>query len=76
MARVIDPASNWIYLYDILPDIEVDYEHYAQSEREVINPALEELGYRFTGLWRTAEGDSFGPLSRKLHTDKGVVWYG
>jgi hypothetical protein len=52
-----------IDVYDIVPGISIDYKQWAQSERDVITPALVSAGYS-VGNWFTAEGDSFGPLCR------------
>ncbi|MDB4928309.1 MAG: hypothetical protein JWM10_793 [Myxococcaceae bacterium] len=67
---------TFIDLYEILPDVEVDYERYAASERDVITPALIAAGYELRGSWFTGDGDSFGPLTRCVDTDKGVIVYG
>jgi hypothetical protein len=53
----------WIDLFEIVPGISIDYHRYWQSERDVITPALIEVGYQ-VGPWYTADGDSFGSLSR------------
>ncbi|WP_165968579.1 hypothetical protein [Saccharopolyspora elongata] len=52
-------------IYDILPDISIDYSNWRQSERDVITPALVAAGYK-VGEWYTADGDSFGPLCRAV----------
>lgn len=67
---------EYVWLDDIAPEVEVDYEHHARCEREVIGPALERLGYRLSGPWFTGDGDSFGPLTRCIRTDKVIVVYG
>lgn len=46
-----------------------DSIRYAEWEREVATPALEALGYTVTG-WETTDGDSFGPLVRKVTVEK------
>ena len=76
--------QTYVYVYDILPDIEVEYDHdkFHKCEREVISPALRELGYEIGDkpYWYTSEGDSFGPLSRAIRASKDgkpvIVWYG
>lgn len=75
---MVDPHAcpTFIDLYDILPDVEIDYERYYTSERDVVNPALIAAGYEIRGPWFTGDGDSFGPLTRCVETDKGVVVYG
>lgn len=69
-------SGAYVDLYDILPDIDVDYEHWAKCERDVITPALREAGYQLRGHWYTGDGDSFGPLSRCIQTDRVIVVYG
>lgn len=48
---------------------------YIEDEQNIIKPQLEALGY--TGItFSMGESDSFGPLSRKVHTDQEEFWYG
>jgi hypothetical protein len=70
-----------LYLYDICKGLEINFERYWESEKEVINPALEQMGFTIDGRWITGEGDSFGPLSRYVHatlgdSEKVTIWYG
>lgn len=69
-------GTIYLDLAEILPDVEVDYERYATCERTVLGPALEAAGYELRGRWTTGDGDSFGPLTRYIATDRGVVVYG
>jgi hypothetical protein len=69
-------TQTYLWLYDIAAKIDVDYEDYACCEHEVIGPALKRLGYELRGSWFTGDGDSFGPLTRCVCTDKGTVVYG
>lgn len=68
-------TDNYIDLFVLLPKVKVDYEHYAKCEKEVLTPALEHLGIHVLGSWYTGDGDSFGPLSRCICTDRGIVVY-
>lgn len=68
--------ETYLWLYDLLPDLEVDYEHYYRCEQGVIGPALRAAGYEHLGVWFTGDGDSWGPLTRCIRTDKGIVVYG
>ena len=57
------------------------FANYSLCECEQLDPQLQSLGWTKVGGWYTAEGDSFGPLSRacRYRTDKGEevrVWYG
>ena len=63
-------------LEQILPELDVDFENFAACEKDVIGPALEAAGYRLHGTWFTGDGDSFGPLTRCIKTDQGIVVYG
>jgi hypothetical protein len=63
--------TTYIDLYDVAPDVKVNYSEYWASERDVITPALEAAGYQIVGSWYTGDGDSFGPLTRGLR-DRGV----
>lgn len=65
-----------LWLNEVLPDVVPDYENYYACERDVIGPALRAAGYRLIGGWYCGERDSWGPLSRCIQTDKGVVVYG
>lgn len=48
---------------------------YRDEEETIIKPQLEAKGY--TGItFSMGESDSFGPLSRKVHTDQEDFWYG
>lgn len=68
---------SYLNLHEILPSLpEIDYEHYVESERDIIAPALMMAGYRLIGSFYTGDGDSFGPLTRCIRTDKGIVVYG
>ena len=69
-------TETYISLYEIVPDLDVDYEHYYRCEQEVIGPALRGAGYEHRGIWFTGDGDSFGPLTRCIRTDRGLVVYG
>lgn len=67
-------------VHGIAPDVQIDYQDYWRSERDVITPALTAAGYQ-VGPWYTAEGDSFGPLCRaaRATTPDGrpvIVCYG
>jgi hypothetical protein len=73
--QLANESSGYLWLDKILPTLDVDYEHYATCEREVITPALIEAGYAVLGGWRTGDGDSFGPLTRCVSTDHGTVFY-
>lgn len=53
-------------LFNILPEIDVDFENYVKSEQEVIEPALRKKGYKLITPFQTGERDSFGPLSRYI----------
>lgn len=66
---------SYLSLYDILPDVQVDYDRYWQSEKE-ITPQLEQAGFEIRGSWYTGDGDSFGPLTRCIDTNKGIIVYG
>lgn len=74
------PAPKLINIFDILPDIPIDFSNYRTCEQTVITPALEAAGYIITGLWATGDGDSFGPLSRYIKAtidgEAVEVWYG
>ena len=50
-------------LYEILPDIDIDFDNYWKCEQEVITPALMQKGFSEIE-WYMGERDSFGPLSR------------
>ena len=74
-----------IYLYDLLPGIEIDFGKYYESEQKVISPELIKLGFILKTLykrycWITEDGDSFGPLSRSIiaYRDGQTyrIWYG
>jgi hypothetical protein len=69
-------TKNYLYLLNICPDIIVDYESYYECEKITLSPALEAAGYELEGSWYTGEKDSFGPLSRCINTDRGIVVYG
>lgn len=76
-------GKMYIDLFELLPDVDVIYntDHrkgktYANHEREVLTPALQELGLVVVGVWYSTDGDSFGPLVRGIKTDKGIVTYG
>ena len=58
-----EPPTPVIELLDVLPGAPVDYERYAEAEREKVTPLLEALGYEVI-RWCTGDGDSFGPLTR------------
>ena len=68
--------TQYLYLEDILPDIKVDYADYVKCENEIISPALESAGYNICSNWFTGDGDSFGPLTRCIITNKGTIVYG
>ncbi len=68
--------SVYLGIEEVLPDVEPDFDAYAKCEREVLTPALESAGFTVSGNWFTGDGDSFGPLTRCVHTDKGVIIYG
>lgn len=70
------PEPTYIWVDDILPDLQIDYEHFSTFERTVLGPKLQELGYTLLSPWYTGDGDSFGPLSRCITTQKGIVVYG
>lgn len=68
-------------LFDILPNVNIDFERYYKSEVEVVNPQLREHGYKLIGSWFSGEADSFGPLSRNIDAKdpngKAItIWYG
>lgn len=67
---------KYIDIYTILPEVSIDYEHYYQCEQDVLTPALKVAGYIIEGSWYSGESDSFGPLSRCIQTDKGIIIYG
>lgn len=67
---------RWLYLSTLAPDLALDFEDYVQCEREVIEPELRRQGYCLRGSWYTGDGDSWGPLSRCIDTDRGTVVYG
>lgn len=68
--------SFYIDLYDLLPKVEPSYDWRDGSmytiEREIITPALKDLGYE-VGEWYSGEYDSFGPLSRCVPVTKDSV---
>jgi hypothetical protein len=70
-------TQNDVYLdlYQILPEVDVNFEHYVRHEQEVISPALINAGYKLQSNWFDGERDSYGPLSRAIRTDKGTVVY-
>lgn len=47
--QLANESSGYLWLDKILPTLDVDYEHYATCEREVITPALIEAGYAVLG---------------------------
>jgi hypothetical protein len=53
-------------IYDILPDVSIDYRNWYECERAVLNPALVAAGYQ-PGRWYTTESDSCGPLGRAMN---------
>ena len=61
---------TYLDLDEILPGLDIDYEHCAKSEREVITPALEAAGYTVSGPWFTGDGDSSGPTAESWCTDE------
>lgn len=69
-------SRTFLYLHEVLPDVEPDFDNYAECERTVISPALVLAGYTLRGGWYTGDGDSFGPLTRCINTDEGTVVYG
>ncbi|MCW3019360.1 MAG: hypothetical protein JWN10_1668 [Solirubrobacterales bacterium] len=66
----------FLYIDEILPAIEIDYENYRDCEENVIAPALVASGYVLKSGWFTGDGDTFGPLTRCIETDRGTVVYG
>lgn len=60
---------TYVYVDDIAPDLDIDFEHYTKSERDVITPALLDAGYYPTGDWYDGERDSWGPLSRCIDAE-------
>lgn len=69
-----------IDLYDILPDVDIDYNNYFLSEENIKNELLKK-GYYPNGNFRTTEGDSFGPLVRTISTqgedgETYLIFYG
>ena len=57
--------TNYVDLFDILPNTEFEFDlnKYRRHEREVLTPALQSKGY-IVERWEDGERDSFGPLSR------------
>lgn len=69
--------TTYLWLNDILPEVEPAFDGtYVSCERDVIEPALKAAGYTLFGGWFTGDGDSFGPLTRCVRTDQGIVVYG
>jgi hypothetical protein len=61
---------TYLDLYKILPHIDPPCDNnYAEFE-------LVKAGYELRGRWHNGDWDSFGPLTRCINTDKGVVVYG
>lgn len=54
-------------LYSILPDVKIDFENFWECEKNVLTPALIELGYRVNINWYSQDQDSFGPLVRAVN---------
>lgn len=56
-----------------------NWVRYGQSERELLQPQLERLGYSNI-RWSDGERDSFGPLSQRCSADLDMtrveMWYG
>lgn len=68
---------TYLSLSEILPHVNPPCDHdYSDFETQVITPQLLVAGYELFGHWYTGDGDSFGPLTRCINTDKGVVVYG
>lgn len=62
-------------LYDEISMAGFDYARYWEHEESIIKPRLEEKGHtniRFS----MGERDSFGPLTRLVHTDTATFIYG
>jgi hypothetical protein len=70
-------STTYLDLHEILPHVHPPCNRgYAAFERTVITPELVKAGYELRGRWYTGDGDSFGPLTRCINTDKGIVVYG
>lgn len=60
--------SSYTDLYDILPNIDIDFKNFAAYERMCISPTLKDKGWILSARgWYTGEQDSFGPLSRCIN---------
>jgi hypothetical protein len=71
---------KYVDLYDILPNLKINFQKYWESEESIITPALKSAGYTLNS-WYTGEGDSFGPLSRCIRAvdpngDNIIIIYG
>lgn len=71
----INSCVRYLYVDELFPDLVIDFDNYYECEQKVLSPALREAGYELRGQWYTGDGDSFGPLSRCIETDKGSVVY-
>lgn len=69
-------TKTYLWLDDILPDVVVDFDNYVRCEREVLTPALQAAGFITFDRWYTGDGDSFGPLTRCIDTNRGTIVYG
>lgn len=69
--------TTYIALEDAV-DVEPEYDLglFDKHEREVLTPALQAAGFRPIGSWYSGDGDSWGPLTRCLRTDRGTIFYG
>lgn len=67
---------SYIDLMKIISFEGFDFERYYNDEVEVLQPRLEELGFKEIE-WSMGEADSFGPLSRicKAKTSTGEYVY-
>lgn len=62
-------SATYVYVDDIAPGLDIDFERYRDSERDLITPALLDAGFYPIGEWRDGERDSWGPLSRCIDAD-------
>jgi len=69
-----------MYLFNLLPDLDIDFQNYTSSEINIINPALEKAGYKILGEWYL-DRERGGIYLRAVKTQDPnglvtTVWYG
>ena len=71
------PTTEYVELESMLNFDGFSYRQYVESEKTILQPQLEALGYSEIE-WLPGETDSFGPLTRvcKAKDEEGeIVWF-